>query len=219
MKLRSIENEASLVNEPTASDLDAASRLGPTINNHLTSLEALCKLMPDCGLLLGKLKDLRADFTSKIQLQSNVLESPITPNQQTPNQQTPKQPPNQQALNQKQKGVGNLENKLKDMAKGTSKLDYSTIDTTMKQISQQDRVTPNDLHKQFVDTHNGMTPDAYAQAVRNHKINEDIAILFDELSESYGNTIWVAITKRLTKQGYDKDQIKESVDRAINRLS
>lgn len=204
MKLRSIENEASLVNEPTASDLDAASRLGPTINKHLTSLEALCKLLPECGTILNSIHALRDEFANKIQLQGNVLESPIQIEQQV--------------KQHSQKSVGRLENKLKDLAKGSAKLDYQTIDHAMQEISKTNGVTPDDLHKLFAASHGGMKPDDYAIAMRNHSINEEIAILFDSLSESCGNTVWVAITKHLAKQGYDKTEIKESVDQAINRL-
>lgn len=204
MKLRSIENEASLVNEPTASDLDAASRLGPTINKHLTSLETLCKLLPECGTILNSIQALRDEFANKIQLQGNVLESPIQIEQQV--------------RQHSQKSVGHLENKLKDLAKGSEKLDYQTIDRAMQEISRTNSITPDDLHKLFAASHGGMTPDDYAKAVRNRSINEEIAILFDALSESHGNTVWVAITKHLSKQGYDKTEIKESVDQAINRL-
>lgn len=204
MKLKSIETEADLINEPTARDLDAASRLGPTINKHLTSLEALCKLIPDCSGLMGKIKELRTEFGNKIQLQGNVLESPMQNEQQV--------------QHHSQKSVGHLENKLKDMGKGSDKIDYPSIDSAMQQISQQDGITPDDLHKLFAASHGGMSPDDYAKAVRDRSINEEIATLFDELSETLGESVWIAITKRLTTKGYDKTEIKESVNKAIVRM-
>lgn len=205
MKLKSIETEANLVNEPTANDLDAASRIGPMINKHLTSLEALCKLIPDCSNALGKIKDLRAAFAEKISLQPNVLETPVTMEQQV--------------KQSSQQSVGNLEKKLTDMAKGPAKLDYNTIDSAMKEISRANRVTPDDLHKLFVASHGGMTPDDYAKAVRDKSINEQIAELYDTLHDTLGESVWVAISKELYRSGYDKTEVKESVNNAIIKLS
>lgn len=204
MQLKSIENEADLVDQPTASDLDAASRLGPVINKHLTSLEALCRLIPDCAGEITKIKDLRNSISQKINLQSNVLETPITVEQRV--------------QQHSHKAVGELTNKLRDMAKGSSKLDYDSIDRVMTEIGQQNKVTPDDLHKLFAASHGGMTPDDYAKAVRDHSINEEIYGFFAENIETLGESIWVALSRHLKSQGYESDLINESIDKAIEKL-
>jgi hypothetical protein len=201
MNLKSIETEANLVNEPTASDLDAASRLGPTINKHLTSLEALCKLIPDCSDALGKIKELRKSFADKISLQPNVLEAPLTLEQQV--------------KHHSQRSVGHLETKLKDMAKSSENLGYDAIDKVMKDISNQDGITPDDLHKLFVSSHGGMTPDDFAKAVRDKSINEEIAVCYSDWNETLGEAVWVAITKHLLRQGYNKALVEDRINRSI----
>lgn len=205
MNLKSLENEASLVNEPTASDLDAMSRIGPTINSHLNSLETLCKLLPDCSNALSKIKDLRAAFAEKISLNSNVLETPLATEQQV--------------KHHSQRSVGNLEKKLKDMAKSGATLDYNSIDKTMQDISRENNVSADDLHKLFVASHGGMTPDSYAKAIKDRSIAEHIAELYDNWNESLGETVWLAISKELVRNGHDKEYVKESVNKAIIKIS
>jgi hypothetical protein len=204
MNLKSIENEANLVNEPNANDLDAASRLGPTINNHLTSLETLCKLMPDCSSALVKIKELRKLFAEKISLQPNVLEAPITMEQQV--------------KHHSQKSVGHLETKLKDMAKTSGSIGYDAIDKVMQNISTTDGVTPDDLHKLFVASHGGMTPDDYAKAVRDKSINEEIAMVYPTLLAEMGNGVWAGLTNHLVAKGYSKLLVEEAVNQAIIRI-
>ena len=205
MNLKSIENEANLVNEPTASDLDAASRLGPTINKHLASLETLCKLIPDCDNATSKLKELRQIFARQLSLQPNVLETPITLEQTV--------------QHHSQKSIGHLENKLKDMGKSSASIDYNSIDKAMKEISQNNGVTPDDLHKLFVASHGGMTPDDYAKAVRDRSINESIFEIYEREYNNLGDSVWVAISNHLKNQGYEKTEIKEFVNRAIMKIA
>ena len=204
MNLKSIENEANLVNDPTASDIDAASRLGPIINKNLISLEALCRLIPNCSTELDKIRELRELLSKKINLQLNVLEAPTAVEQRV--------------QHHSQKSVGQLEDKLKDMAKGTAKIDYDSIDQEMQEISKNNSVTPDDLHKLFAASHGGMTPDDYAKAIRDRSINEEIYEFYFEHNEHMGNAVWPAVSTHLKSKGYDNDLIVESVNKAITIL-
>jgi len=204
MNLKSIENEANIIDQPTVNDLDAASRIGPIINKHLTSLEALCKLVPNCQDDLSKLQELRKSLSQKINLQLNVLEAPFAREQHV--------------QHHSQKSVGNLENKLKSLAKGSGKIDYDTIDREMQEISRQNGVTANDLHKLFAASHGGMTPDDYAKAIRDRSIQEQIVELFVEHADTLGESVWISISKHLRNQGYETDIINEAVNQAIHKL-
>lgn len=201
MNLKSIENEANLVSNPTANDIDAASRLGPIVNKHLTSLEALCRLIPDCNTELDKIQELRNQLSKKINLQLNVLEAPIATEQHV--------------QYHSQKSVGQLEDKLKDMAKATGKIDYDSIDKEMQEISKTNNVTPDDLHKLFSASHGGMTPDDYAKAIRDQSINEEIYDFFFENYKDIGDAVWPTISTHLKNKGYSNDLIVESVNKAI----
>ena len=88
----------------------------------------------------------------------------------------------------------------------------------MKDISGQDGITPDDLHKLFVSSHGGMTPDDFAKAVRDKSINEEIAVCYDNWNESLGEAVWVAITKHLLKQGYNKSLVEESINNSIIKI-
>jgi hypothetical protein len=75
MKLKTILDQMNLRQEPSSMDLDVSTRLGPTISQHLTALEALCKLLPNCIELQEKLNEIKGLFAASVPLQSNVLEA------------------------------------------------------------------------------------------------------------------------------------------------
>ena len=75
MKLKTILDQMNLRQEPSSMDLDVSTRLGPTVSQHITALEALCKLLPNCIELQEKLNEIKGLFAASVPLQSNVLEA------------------------------------------------------------------------------------------------------------------------------------------------
>lgn len=74
MKLESLKSEANLHSAPSAHDIDVIDKLGPEIHKHLNSLNALCKLIPESNDIIEKVSELKQLISSKVKLQSGVLE-------------------------------------------------------------------------------------------------------------------------------------------------
>lgn len=77
MKLESLKSEANLQTEPSAHDIDLLDRLGPEFNKHITSLITLSKLVPDSEEIINKISELKQLISSKVKLQSGMLEKDI----------------------------------------------------------------------------------------------------------------------------------------------
>jgi hypothetical protein len=200
MKLSTISNGVGPIPPTTAVDLDVASRLGPMLSKHLSSIEALCNLLPNCDEIKSKVSDLRTAIQSSVNLGDNVLETD---------------------LSHVSPSVSKLESRLELMAKNGSTLDYGAIDEVMQQICKEDGCAPSDLHVHFKEK-NGATPDSWAKKIKEAsldvKISEHHIIeMYETMRPGLGDKAWVAISKRLKAQGSDPALVDQLIDRAIIR--
>ena len=78
MKLSTISTQSNPLIDRSRIDIDVTSRLGPAIQQHLSGLEELCKILPNCADLQEKLNELKALFSSVVTLSTNVLEADNT---------------------------------------------------------------------------------------------------------------------------------------------
>jgi hypothetical protein len=233
MKLDSILDQINLRQEPTSMDLDVSIRLGPTISQHLTALEALCKLLPNCAELQEKLNEIKGLFASSVPLQSNVLEA-YSKREDYPvvYEYDPENPIEKQRL-AVIGGAGSytlesLDSKVRAETAELSRRvdgirdvgDYSDREHLYRNAQYLASILENHLLtlavgiKQIAQKSNS---DKMSEtSAVNHGIELDhVMAMYETMKPGMGDRAWVAITKRLRAEGHDPAIIEMMINRAI----
>jgi len=234
MKLDSILDQINLRQEPASMDLDVSTRLGPTITQHLTALDALCKLLPNCVELQEKLNELKTLFSASVPLQSNVLEASFSGREDYPvvYEYDPNKPIEQQRL-AVIGGAGSytldaLDSKARAETAELSRRmdgihnieDYSDREQAYRHAQHLASILENHLLTLAVGikqiTQRSHSDNMAENDITNHGIDLDhVVAMYETMRPGMGDRAWVAITKRLKAEGHDPAVVERMINQAI----